>query len=224
MVTGERATMTVIGNNIPGTKNEVDLGTETGRADHEVQITETEIVDGKGGTSTGTEIETAKGTKTVEAEGDHVRALFKKPFTVKPKKGCRCGNATATPGKLTCCGQRCPCYVDSKACLECKCRGCRNPHRVDGQKGEYGKFCCNKPEIKMETTPAACGEAIEVPFINWEYLNVKLGTEVMAPPGAHIWTPTPPSIVGPLEDHVYGEPERRFEGKSEHSIGFSSKY
>ncbi|VEN54462.1 unnamed protein product [Callosobruchus maculatus] len=168
MVTGERATMTVIGNNIPGTKNEVDLGTETGRADHEVQITETEIVDGKGGTSTGTEIETAKGTKTVEAEGDHVR-------------------------------------------------------------GEYGKFCCNKPEIKMETTPAACGEAIEVPFINWEYLNVKLGTEVMAPPGAHIWTPTPPSIVGPLEDHVYGEPERRFEsamlqGKSEHSIGFSSKY
>ncbi|VEN54464.1 unnamed protein product [Callosobruchus maculatus] len=143
-------------------------------------------------------------------------ALFKKPFTVKPKKGCRCGNATATPGKLTCCGQRCPCYVDSKACLECKCRGCRNPHRVDGQKGEYGKFCCNKPEIKMETTPAACGEAIEVPFINWEYLNVKLGTEVMAPPGAHIWTPTPPSIVGPLEDHVYGEPERRFEVRYTH--------
>ncbi|CAH1980566.1 unnamed protein product [Acanthoscelides obtectus] len=62
------------------------------------------------------------------------KALFKKPCNVKPKKGCRCGNATATPGKLTCCGQRCPCYVDSKACLECKCRGCRNPHRVDGQK------------------------------------------------------------------------------------------
>ncbi|KAJ8975815.1 hypothetical protein NQ317_013746 [Molorchus minor] len=60
--------------------------------------------------------------------------LFKKPCTMKPKKGCRCGNATATPGKLTCCGQRCPCYVDSKPCIECKCRGCRNPHRMDGQK------------------------------------------------------------------------------------------
>ena len=30
--------------------------------------------------------------------------------------GCRCGNATLCPGKLTCCGQRCPCYVDNLAC------------------------------------------------------------------------------------------------------------
>lgn len=50
------------------------------------------------------------------------------------RRGCRCGNATATPGKLTCCGQRCPCYVDSKSCVDCKCRGCRNPHRADGMK------------------------------------------------------------------------------------------
>ncbi|XP_026759019.1 E3 ubiquitin-protein ligase MSL2 [Galleria mellonella] len=50
------------------------------------------------------------------------------------RKGCRCGNATATPGKLTCCGQRCPCYVESKPCTECKCKGCRNPHRPDGMK------------------------------------------------------------------------------------------
>ncbi|XP_055858611.1 E3 ubiquitin-protein ligase MSL2 [Episyrphus balteatus] len=50
------------------------------------------------------------------------------------RRGCRCGNATATPGKLTCCGQRCPCYVDSKSCIGCKCRGCRNPHRPDGGK------------------------------------------------------------------------------------------
>ncbi|ENN74092.1 hypothetical protein YQE_09065, partial [Dendroctonus ponderosae] len=61
------------------------------------------------------------------------KVVFKKPCT-KPKKGCRCGNATATPGKLTCCGQRCPCYVESKACINCKCRGCRNPHRPDGNK------------------------------------------------------------------------------------------
>lgn len=50
------------------------------------------------------------------------------------KKGCRCGNATNAPGKLTCGGQRCPCYVDAKACLDCRCRGCRNPHRANGQK------------------------------------------------------------------------------------------
>lgn len=50
------------------------------------------------------------------------------------RRGCRCGNATAAPGKLTCCGQRCPCYVDSKACIDCKCRGCRNPHFMDGHK------------------------------------------------------------------------------------------
>ncbi|XP_013098595.2 E3 ubiquitin-protein ligase msl-2 [Stomoxys calcitrans] len=50
------------------------------------------------------------------------------------KRGCRCGNTTTTPGKLTCCGQRCPCYVDSKSCIGCKCRGCRNPHRADGMK------------------------------------------------------------------------------------------
>lgn len=64
---------------------------------------------------------------------------FKKPTasrskTLQKRKGCRCGNATPTPGKLTCCGQRCPCYVEAKSCLDCKCRGCRNPHRADGFK------------------------------------------------------------------------------------------
>lgn len=56
------------------------------------------------------------------------------------RRGCRCGNATAAPGKLTCCGQRCPCYVDSKACIDCKCKGCRNPHYVDGHK-KVSKHC-----------------------------------------------------------------------------------
>lgn len=61
---------------------------------------------------------------------------FKKPAIkiLQKRKGCRCGNATPTPGKLTCCGQRCPCYVESKSCIDCKCRGCRNPHRIDGLK------------------------------------------------------------------------------------------
>ncbi|CAN7997678.1 unnamed protein product [Ixodes hexagonus] len=43
------------------------------------------------------------------------------------RRGCRCGLATPNPGKLTCCGQRCPCYVNGTSCALCKCRGCRNP-------------------------------------------------------------------------------------------------
>lgn len=72
---------------------------------------------------------------------------FKKPVMARSKsltaaaaakrKGCRCGNATPTPGKLTCCGQRCPCYVEAKSCVDCKCRGCRNPHRADGLKVQF---------------------------------------------------------------------------------------
>lgn len=50
------------------------------------------------------------------------------------RKSCRCGNATPTPGKLTCGGQRCPCYVSSKSCRDCKCKGCRNPHQANGVK------------------------------------------------------------------------------------------
>jgi CXC domain of E3 ubiquitin-protein ligase MSL2 len=63
------------------------------------------------------------------------------------RRGCRCGNATAAPGKLTCCGQRCPCYVDSKACIDCKCKGCRNPHYVDGHK----KVSQNDIQTRSET-------------------------------------------------------------------------
>ncbi|XP_023319646.1 E3 ubiquitin-protein ligase MSL2 isoform X2 [Eurytemora carolleeae] len=48
--------------------------------------------------------------------------------------GCRCGNATACPGKLTCCGQRCPCYVSRLACVDCKCKGCNNPNLPGGGK------------------------------------------------------------------------------------------
>lgn len=47
-------------------------------------------------------------------------------------KGCRCGLATPNPGKLTCCGQRCPCYSAFRGCLpECRCRGCKNTRNTD---------------------------------------------------------------------------------------------
>lgn len=51
-----------------------------------------------------------------------------KSGAVKIKVGCRCAMATPAPGKLTCCGQRCPCYAAFHGCsTSCKCRGCRNP-------------------------------------------------------------------------------------------------
>jgi hypothetical protein len=46
----------------------------------------------------------------------------------------RCGNAATQPGKLTCCGQRCPCYVEAKSCVDCRCKGCKNPYLPGGKK------------------------------------------------------------------------------------------
>ncbi|XP_065203079.1 E3 ubiquitin-protein ligase MSL2 [Planococcus citri] len=62
-----------------------------------------------------------------------------KPVVNSDRPNCRCGNATPRPGKLTCCGQRCACYMQSKACTGCRCRGCRNPHMFDGVK-VLGRF------------------------------------------------------------------------------------
>ncbi|XP_076333685.1 male-specific lethal 2 [Tachypleus tridentatus] len=57
--------------------------------------------------------------------------IQQKTYKSKNKQGCRCGLATLNPGKLTCCGQRCPCYVDNKPCVDCRCRGCRNPNKLN---------------------------------------------------------------------------------------------
>lgn len=45
-----------------------------------------------------------------------------------------------------------------------------------------------------------------VPFMSWQLRKVNLGTDVIAPPGAHTVTPYSPSIVGPLDVQVYGIP------------------
>lgn len=73
------------------------------------------------------------------------------------RRGCRCGNATPTPGKLTCCGQRCPCYVESKSCIDCKCRGCRNPHRPGGGKvrPRIPELDCYEIQMLDEVVPIA---------------------------------------------------------------------
>lgn len=43
--------------------------------------------------------------------------------------------------------------------------------------------------------PHALGEDMDVPFISWVPLNVQLGTEAMAPPGALTLTPRAPSAL-----------------------------
>lgn len=58
----------------------------------------------------------------------------------KMRKGCRCGLATTNPGKLTCCGQRCVCYVEGKACVDCKCRGCRNPNKSNHNNNNHNSI------------------------------------------------------------------------------------
>lgn len=78
----------------------------------------------------------SESSASTDKEGDEQSQVEEKPKKPKPKikKGCRCGTATPSPGKLTCCGQRCPCYVEGKCCIDCRCRGCRNPFKPDGTK------------------------------------------------------------------------------------------
>ncbi|GFS23353.1 male-specific lethal 2-like protein [Elysia marginata] len=52
---------------------------------------------------------------------------------VKPKTdngvACRCARFKQ-PNQLTCFGQKCPCYSEKRACVECLCNGCKNPLHV----------------------------------------------------------------------------------------------
>ncbi|XP_050536245.1 uncharacterized protein LOC126902719 [Daktulosphaira vitifoliae] len=66
-------------------------------------------------------------TKNDRIQVQQIQNIIPKKKKTTRRWGCRCGNATTTPGKLTCFGQRCPCYIEQKSCDMCKCRGCRNP-------------------------------------------------------------------------------------------------
>ncbi|KAH9370805.1 hypothetical protein HPB48_006310 [Haemaphysalis longicornis] len=52
-------------------------------------------------------------------------------------RGCKCGATRPNPGQtlspLTCCGQRCPCYAAFRSCINCRCKGCRNPIDVSAE-------------------------------------------------------------------------------------------
>nr|XP_028586633.1 E3 ubiquitin-protein ligase MSL2 [Podarcis muralis] len=88
--------------------------------------------------------------------GSHVpggltKTVYKKP---QEKKGCKCGRATQNPSVLTCRGQRCPCYSNRKACLDCICRGCQNSYMANGEK-KLEAFAV--PEKALEQTRLTLG-------------------------------------------------------------------
>ncbi|KAJ8274402.1 hypothetical protein COCON_G00090270 [Conger conger] len=79
------------------------------------------------------------------------KAVYKK---TQEKKGCKCGRATQNPSVLTCRGQRCPCYSNRKACLDCICRGCQNSYMANGEK-KLEAFAV--PEKALEQTRLTLG-------------------------------------------------------------------
>ncbi|CAG9759949.1 unnamed protein product [Ceutorhynchus assimilis] len=101
---------------------------------------------------------TSAANNVVKAKEATGKAPIKKQYVIL-KKGCRCGNATSTPGPLTCCGQRCPCYAGSKSCIDCKCKGCRNPRKPDGN-----KVMPFNPELKLARCPRPLLPTPDIPL------------------------------------------------------------
>lgn len=83
--------------------------------------------------------------------GSPTKTVYKKQ---PEKKGCKCGRATQNPSVLTCRGQRCPCYSNRKACLDCICRGCQNSYMANGEK-KLEAFAV--PEKALEQTRLTLG-------------------------------------------------------------------
>ncbi|KAG7457134.1 hypothetical protein MATL_G00243300 [Megalops atlanticus] len=109
--------------------------------------------------------------------GSPAKAAHKKP---PEKKGCKCGRATQNPSVLTCRGQRCPCYSNRKACLDCICRGCQNSYMANGEK-KLEAFAV--PEKALEQTRLTLGInvtsiAVRSAGTSAGVLNVAAGTPV----------------------------------------------
>ncbi|KAG5847337.1 hypothetical protein ANANG_G00124930 [Anguilla anguilla] len=111
--------------------------------------------------------------------GSANKAVCKKP---PEKKGCKCGRATQNPSVLTCRGQRCPCYSNRKACLDCICRGCQNSYMANGEK-KLEAFAV--PEKALEQTRLTLGInvtsiAVRNAGANGSVLNMSASSPVTA--------------------------------------------
>lgn len=71
-------------------------------------------------------------------------------------KICKCGRG-GTNSRLTCLGQRCPCYIKKLPCINCKCRGCRNPRKATSSNSELlsnsSNFSNSSSSIDTQVSP-----------------------------------------------------------------------
>nr|XP_022341745.1 E3 ubiquitin-protein ligase MSL2-like [Crassostrea virginica] len=71
-------------------------------------------------------------------------------------KICKCGRG-GTNSRLTCLGQRCPCYIKKLPCINCKCRGCRNPRKATSTNSELlssnSNFSNSSSTIDTQVSP-----------------------------------------------------------------------
>lgn len=75
---------------------------------------------------------------------------------ITKQKTCKCARLNA-PSRLTCFGQRCPCYSNHLPCTDCMCRGCRNPckgpsnhHRDEDKEKSDGEHDPPMPRLSPE--------------------------------------------------------------------------
>lgn len=130
-----------------------------------------------------------------------------KPSYKKPpeKKGCKCGRATQNPSVLTCRGQRCPCYSNRKACLDCICRGCQNSFMANGEK-KLEAFAV--PEKALEQTRLTLG-------INLSSITALRNPTTAAPGNALIAAATGSPVTASFLSSGAGHDSRAFDDSLE---------
>jgi len=120
---------------------------DKGNSIRKLSLTIRQLSEGSNSASTSTGV----GIKFGDGNVDGSVTRRQKSSAPKVKIGCRCAMATPAPGKLTCCGQRCPCYAAFHGCCpSCKCRGCRNP------RGDPAKSLVMSSTVKSLSTDVQC--------------------------------------------------------------------
>lgn len=109
--------------------------------------------------SNGSDSSEYNGTSSAAAPTATMLHYPQPPVSSSGRRGCRCGAASVNPGKLTCCGQRCPCYVAGSSCAQCRCKGCRNP--IDKITQIWGEALVGAHETAKTAKAGADGKAPE---------------------------------------------------------------
>uniref|UniRef100_A0A3B4B8V6 E3 ubiquitin-protein ligase MSL2 n=1 Tax=Periophthalmus magnuspinnatus TaxID=409849 RepID=A0A3B4B8V6_9GOBI len=143
--------------------------------------------------------------KTVEHHSTPKKACTKARQQGAPRPRCKCGRATQNPSVLTCRGQRCPCYSNRKACLDCICRGCQNSYMANGEK-KLEAFAV--PEKALEQTRLTLG-------INLSSITALRNPASAAPGNAIITTATGAPVTASFLSSGAGHEARVFDWSSD---------